>query len=174
MKRIAIALLAISLFNSTAPGKPVSPPANDLAIREIHYHGKLADAEARFTAKHFHSLAAGTAALPRWQPSGGAPAWSCGSRTRAAVNRRTPNAGAVAGRFSDHAERLDCSGFSTALVSDGNTVCQKKSRCRTESCGQKTETGFQWPRVPEKTRFLFQSDAARVSGAQYYLLWRAL
>ena len=49
MKRIAIILLAISLFNSTAPGKPVSPPANDLAIRAIHYNGKLADDEARFT-----------------------------------------------------------------------------------------------------------------------------
>ena len=50
MKRIAITtLLAISLFNSTAPGKPVSPPANDLAIHEIHYSGKLADDEARFT-----------------------------------------------------------------------------------------------------------------------------
>ncbi len=49
MKRIAITLLAISLFNSTAPGKPVPPPANDLAIRAIHYNGKLADDEARFT-----------------------------------------------------------------------------------------------------------------------------
>jgi prepilin-type processing-associated H-X9-DG protein len=49
MKRIAIILLAISLFNSTAPGRPVSPPANDLAIRAIHYNGKLADDEARFT-----------------------------------------------------------------------------------------------------------------------------
>ena len=49
MKRIAIILLAISLFNSTAPGKPVLPPANDLAIRAIHYNGKLADDEARFT-----------------------------------------------------------------------------------------------------------------------------
>ncbi len=49
MKRTAIVLLAISLFNSAAPGKPVSPPANDLAIRAIHYNGKLADDEARFT-----------------------------------------------------------------------------------------------------------------------------
>jgi prepilin-type processing-associated H-X9-DG protein len=49
MKRIAITLLAISLFNSAAPGKPVSPPPNDLAIREIHYNGKLTDDEARFT-----------------------------------------------------------------------------------------------------------------------------
>jgi prepilin-type processing-associated H-X9-DG protein len=50
MKRIAITLLAISLFNSTAPGKLVPPPpANDLAIHEIHYASKLADDEARFT-----------------------------------------------------------------------------------------------------------------------------
>ena len=49
MKRIAIVLLAISFFNSTAPGKPVPPPANDLAIREIRYDGKLTDDEARFT-----------------------------------------------------------------------------------------------------------------------------
>ncbi len=49
MKRIAIILLAISLFNSTVPGRPVSPPANDLAIRAIHYNGRLADDEARFT-----------------------------------------------------------------------------------------------------------------------------
>ena len=49
MKRIIITLLAVSLFNSTAPGKPVSPPANNLAIREICYNGKLTDDEARFT-----------------------------------------------------------------------------------------------------------------------------
>jgi PIN domain nuclease of toxin-antitoxin system len=43
---------------------------------------------------------------------------SCGWRTRAAVNRRSPDAGAIAGRLTDHAKRLDCGGFSTALLSD--------------------------------------------------------
>jgi prepilin-type processing-associated H-X9-DG protein len=49
MKRIILALLALSLFNSTAPGKPVPAPANVLAIHEIRYDGRLADDEARFT-----------------------------------------------------------------------------------------------------------------------------
>jgi prepilin-type processing-associated H-X9-DG protein len=49
MKRIILALLAISLFNSVAPGKPVPAPANVFAIHEIRYDGRLADDEARFT-----------------------------------------------------------------------------------------------------------------------------
>jgi hypothetical protein len=44
---------------------------------------------------------------------------------RAAVNRRSPNAGAIAMRLSDHAKRLDCGGFSTALVFDQAMVSQK-------------------------------------------------
>jgi type II secretory pathway pseudopilin PulG len=47
MKRIVIALLAVSLFNLAALAKPV--PVNDLVIREIRYDGRLADDEARFT-----------------------------------------------------------------------------------------------------------------------------
>ncbi len=47
MKRITIALLAISLFNLTAPARP--SPDNDLVIQEIHYDGQLADDVARFT-----------------------------------------------------------------------------------------------------------------------------
>ena len=53
------------------------------------------------------------------------PTWSCGWQTRAAVNRRSPNAGAIAGRLFDHAKRLDCGGFSTALVFDRAMVCQR-------------------------------------------------
>jgi hypothetical protein len=49
MKRIILALLALSLFNSVAPGKPVPAPTNDFVIHEIHYDGRLADDEARFT-----------------------------------------------------------------------------------------------------------------------------
>jgi hypothetical protein len=49
---------------------------------------------------------------------GSTPAWSGGWQTRAAVNRRSPNAGVIPGRLSDPAKRLDCGGFSTALVSD--------------------------------------------------------
>ena len=30
---------------------------------------------------------------------------------------------AIAGRFTDHAKRLDCGGFSTALLSDRGMVC---------------------------------------------------
>jgi len=47
MKRITITLLAILLFNLSAPARPV--PANELVIQEIHYAGQLADDEARFT-----------------------------------------------------------------------------------------------------------------------------
>ena len=47
MKRIIIALLAISLFNIATPAAPVS--ANDLVIQDIRYDGRLADDEARFT-----------------------------------------------------------------------------------------------------------------------------
>ena len=47
MKRIIIVILAISLFNSIAPAKPV--PVNDLVIQEIRYTGRLTDDEARFT-----------------------------------------------------------------------------------------------------------------------------
>ena len=49
MKRIILALLALSLFNSAAPGKPVPAPANEFAIQDIRYDGRLADDEARFT-----------------------------------------------------------------------------------------------------------------------------
>jgi hypothetical protein len=41
---------------------------------------------------------------------------------RAAVNRRSPNAGAIAMRLSDHAKRLDCGGFSTALMPESVIV----------------------------------------------------
>jgi len=47
MKRIIIALLAISLFNLAATAAPV--PAGDLVIQKIRYDGRLADDEARFT-----------------------------------------------------------------------------------------------------------------------------
>jgi ribosomal protein S27AE len=50
----------------------------------------------------------------------------CGWQTRAAVNRRSLpqcGTGAIAGRFTDHAKRLDCGGFSTALLSDRGMVC---------------------------------------------------
>jgi prepilin-type processing-associated H-X9-DG protein len=47
MKRIIIALLAISLFNISTPAKPV--PANNLVIQEVRYDGRLSDDEARFT-----------------------------------------------------------------------------------------------------------------------------
>ncbi len=43
---------------------------------------------------------------------------------RAAVNRRSPNAGAIAGRLTNHAKRLDCGGFSTALVSNTGMIPQ--------------------------------------------------
>ncbi len=49
MKRIILALLVVSLFNSIAPAEPVPAPANNFAIREIRYDGRLADDEARFT-----------------------------------------------------------------------------------------------------------------------------
>jgi type II secretory pathway pseudopilin PulG len=49
MKRIAVTLLAWSLFNSVVLAKPVPAPAGELAIREIHYAGKLADDGAQFT-----------------------------------------------------------------------------------------------------------------------------
>jgi prepilin-type processing-associated H-X9-DG protein len=49
MKRIILALLAILLFNSVAPGNPVPAPVNVFAIHEIRYDGRLADDEARFT-----------------------------------------------------------------------------------------------------------------------------
>jgi hypothetical protein len=49
MKRIAVTLLAWSLFNSVMLAKPVPAPAGEFAIREIHYTGKLADDGARFT-----------------------------------------------------------------------------------------------------------------------------
>jgi hypothetical protein len=42
MKRIILALLAVSFFNSAAL-------ANSFAIREIRYDGRLADDETRFT-----------------------------------------------------------------------------------------------------------------------------
>jgi hypothetical protein len=49
MKRIAVTLLAWSLFNFVVLAKPVPAPAGELAIREIHYTGKLADDGALFT-----------------------------------------------------------------------------------------------------------------------------
>jgi prepilin-type processing-associated H-X9-DG protein len=49
MKSIILTLLAISLFNSVAPGRPVSTVPNDFSIREVHYDGKLTDDQARFT-----------------------------------------------------------------------------------------------------------------------------
>jgi prepilin-type processing-associated H-X9-DG protein len=49
MKRIILALLALSLFNSVAPGKLLFTPANIFTIHEIRYYGRLADDEARFT-----------------------------------------------------------------------------------------------------------------------------
>src|SRR5882757_7825998 len=47
MKRIILALLTLSLFNSIAPAAPATN--NDLVIQEIRYTGRLADDEARFT-----------------------------------------------------------------------------------------------------------------------------
>ena len=49
MKRIAVTLLAWSLFNFVVLAKPVPALAGEIAIREIHYTGKLADDGARFT-----------------------------------------------------------------------------------------------------------------------------
>ena len=49
MKSIILTLLALSLFNSISPGKPVSTVPNDFSIREIHYDGNLTDDQARFT-----------------------------------------------------------------------------------------------------------------------------
>jgi len=49
MKRFIFALLAGGLANCVTAGTPPPAPANDFAIQEIHYDGRLADDEARFT-----------------------------------------------------------------------------------------------------------------------------